>query len=479
MDAKTSLRKRVGDTPLMQAPHLSEFLGLSNLWLKLEGSNPTGTQKDRIARLDVAEAVRRGMSGVTVATCGNYGVALAYAAYVHDVTCHVFTPDSFRGERVALMEELGAIVHRLPGTYEDAVDASREFAENEGLHDANPGGSNTLQAMTGYTRIADEIIQSMDELPVVVGVPVGNGTTLAGVHLGFRAAWARGTIKDLPRVAAGTSAGNNPLDGATDNNYQPLDPASTHETEVNEPLVNWDAMDGRAAVEAVVASGGATYGATDAQLMDIYNALLEDGIEAHPASCAALYAIQQLVADRKLDATDPYVAILTSGRPRIQVEILDEVNVDELLPILDAWLGKYADPEVEAREAVQAAKDGGHILRATKGRRTLGYCILTPMELGTFFPRLHLSYIGVDPKARGLGVGTQLLEEAIRVSDGDLSLHVDVDNIRAIRLYEKFGFARKYYRMLHRPGRTPDVDLAKGSRWDGAESESKGDVSLS
>lgn len=473
MDAKTLLRKRVGDTPLMRAPHVSDLLGLPDLHLKLEGANPTATQKDRVARLDVAEAARRKAKGITVATCGNYGVAVAHAAYLHEMPCHIFTPESFRGERVELMENLGATVHRVPGSYEDAVDASHDFAAKKTMHDANPGGSNTLQAMTGYTRIADEIITKLRKAPAAVGVPVGNGTTLAGVHLGFRAAWARGTTTTLPRVAAGTSAGNNPIDGARDNVYKPLAPDAVHETEVNEPLVNWDALDGRAAVEAVEASDGACYGASDEELLEIHQALRQDGIEAHPASCAALYALERLVKEQGLNAADTYVAVLTSGRPRIQVEVMDPKAVDlpKLIPVLDKWLGKYSDPEVEISEAVGAALNGGHILQALNGDEVVGYCILTPMELDTFFPGLHLSYIAVDPEARGLGVGTQLLEEAIRVSEGDLSLHVDVDNEKAIRLYEKFGFARKYFRMLLRPMRTPDVDPAQGAGWEEPSSD--------
>lgn len=466
MDARTALRKRVGDTPLKSAPHLSDHLGLPGLRLKLEGANPTGTQKDRVARLDVAEAVRRGAKGVTCGTCGNYGVALAHAAYVHGIPCHIFTPESFRGERVDLMEDLEAVVHKVPGQYEDAVDASREFAAKEGLHDANPGGHNTLQAMTGYSRIADEILNVLGEKPVAVGVPIGNGTTLAGVHLGFREAWARGRTPDVPIIAGGTSADNNPLCFAN-KNYTPIDPDDVVETEVNEPLVNWDALDGRAAFESVEASQGAVYGCTDEELLELHELLLKDGIEAHPASLAAVGALAKLVKDKALDPEGPYVAVLTSGRSQVTVEAMADPKADAILPELLGWLGRFGDPEIEAQEAVGAAITGGTILRAMANGQTVGYCVLTPMELEHFFPKFHLSYIAVSPDARGQGVGTHLMEEAIRAAEGDLSLHVETDNDHAIKLYEKFGFTKKYYRMLHRPERTPEVDPAKGAGWAG------------
>ncbi len=471
MDARTSLRRRVGDTPLLQAKHLNEALGLPNLWLKLEGSNPTGTQKDRIARLDVAEALRRDCDGVTAGSCGNFGVALSHAAYLHDLPCHIFVPEDFQGERVALMEDLGATVHRVPGQYEDAVVASQEYAAANGIHDANPGGINTLQTLTGYSRIADEVLNRVT--PDAVGVPVGNGTTLAGVHLGFREAWARGRAKAVPRVYAGSSQDNNPLAvnvarGVT--HYTPMDPRAIVETEINEPLVNWDCLDGRAALEAVQASQGRAYGHSDEELMHLHDLLEQSGFNAHPASLAAVAALQQAVEDGQLEADACMVAILTSGRANIQVESIDTVPKD-FHKTLKQWLGRFGDPMVEMKEAVGAAAESGHILQAIDGDNVVGYCVLTPMELSTFFPHLHLSYIAVAPEGRGRGIGTLLMEEAIRVADGDLSLHVETDNEAAIKLYEKFGFDKKYYRMLYRVPRTAPVDPAQGSGWAAHEAE--------
>ncbi len=466
MDAKTSLRRRVGDTPLRKAPHLAAAIGCPQLYVKLEGSNPTGTQKDRIARLELAMAAARGLDGVTVASCGNFGVAMAHAAFVHRLECHVFVPESFTGERVTLMQDLNATVHRVEGTYEDAVLASRRFAEGKPLFDANPGGESTLRTLAGYVKIADEVLDQLGEVPTAVGAPIGNGSTLAGVHLGFRTAWARGTASSMPRVFGGSSQGNNPVITAMARHQErcsPLDPRSIAETDVNEPLVNWDALDGTACLTAIQDSQGDAYGLTDEELMALHAELLKDGIDAHPASLAAAGALQRAIADG-LAADGPMVAVLTSGRPQIDVELLAK-SPEGFLEELTKWLGKYGDPVEEMVQAVDAAFVSGRVLRATDPDGVLGYCVLTPMELDVFFPKLHLSYIAVAPRARGQGVGTILLEAAIREADGDLSLHVDTDNEAAIRLYEKFGFTKKYFRMLHKPMRTPEVDPAAGAGW--------------
>lgn len=472
MDPRTLLRRRVGDTPLLTAPRLSEVAGLPNLRLKMEGANPTGTQKDRVARLEVAEALQRKSPGISVASCGNFGVAVAHAAYLHDLPCKVFIPADFQGERVQLMQDLGAAVERVPGTYEDAVRASRTQAGQQGWADANPGGTSTLRTLTGYANIAREILERMGEAPVVVGVPIGNGSTLAGVHLGFRTAWARGD-SSTPIMVGGTSRGNNPLPmivARGQDTASPLDPRSIEETPVNEPLVNWDALDAHACLTAIRDSGGTAYGHTDDELLELHAALMEDGIDAHPASLAAVAALRSAVEDGLVDAQDPMVAVLTSGRPRIIVERVpepaDEAAFMGFVRELQTWLGRYGDPLPEMKQAVHAAFTDGFVLAARDTNHVLGYCVLTPMELSEFFPKYHLSYIATHPEARGRGVGTVLLEEAVRATDGALSLHVETDNEPAIKLYEKFGFQRKYYRMLYRGTRTPDVDPARGAGWD-------------
>ncbi len=469
MDARTTLRRRVGDTPILKAPHLAAATGLHNLRLKMEGANPTGTQKDRIARLELGDAAAHGAKGVSVGSCGNFGVAMAHAAYVHDLECHVFVPEDFRGERIALMKDLGATVHRVPGAYEDAVRESRRYSEENELFDANPGGPNTLRTLAGYSRIAEEIVTRLKATPRAIGAPVGNGSTLAGVHLGFRTAWAQGRAKDMPIFFAGSSQGQNPVLTSFSRQQErcsPLDPRAITETEVNEPLVNWDALDGTACLTAIQDSRGQAYGFTDEELLTLHTALLEDGIDAHPASLAAVAALQQALRDGHIQADDLVVAVLTSGRPQTHVEqITQPEDLDAFIKGLQTNLGRFGDPSNEMRQAIQAAFTDGFVLQALDHEGVLGHTILTPMELSEFFPRYHLSYIAVDPRARGRGVGSILLEEAIRVTDGDVSLHVDTDNESAIRLYEKFGFQKKYYRMLYKGARAAQVDPSAGSGW--------------
>jgi threonine synthase len=177
------------------------------IYLKFEGGNPTGTQKDRIAFAQVMDAMRRGFDAITVATCGNYGVALALAASMAGLKCLIYIPEGYHTKRVQEMTDLGAKIVRAAGDYEQAVITSRQHAEAEEIYDANPGGANTALQLKVYGEIAYEIYDELRDAPAAVAVPVSNGSTLVGIYKGFLSLYRRGKTSRLPRMVAGSSHG--------------------------------------------------------------------------------------------------------------------------------------------------------------------------------------------------------------------------------------------------------------------------------
>ncbi|WP_457750627.1 GNAT family N-acetyltransferase [Thermococcus sp.] len=131
---------------------------------------------------------------------------------------------------------------------------------------------------------------------------------------------------------------------------------------------------------------------------------------------------------------------------------LPPMAVKELVETLDLWLEEFSDPKEEILEAVYNALAGGFIVLAYYKDKLEGIAIVSKVNFETFFPRYHLSYIATRPEFRGKGIGTALLTKIKEITGGDISLHVELANHRAIRLYEKMGFKKKYYRMLYREG---------------------------
>lgn len=307
----------VGDTSLVRARNVERVSGLRQLYLKFDGGNPTGTQKDRIAFAQVQDALRRGFDTVTVATCGNYGAAVALAASVAGLRCEVFIPQSFQTRRITEMEACGAIIVRNPGDYEASVAHSRRAAAERELYDANPGGANSQLQLQAYGEIAYEIYDELRDAPVAVAVPVSNGTTLAGIHKGFVRLFRRGKTSRIPRMVAGSSSRKNPVVRSFLKGFetcQDLDPAKVHETAVNEPLINWHSFDGDLALEAIRASGGWAANVSDRKMLRHARLLLDrEGLNALPASCAALAVLLERQAEEPLPP-DRYVAVLTGRR---------------------------------------------------------------------------------------------------------------------------------------------------------------------
>jgi threonine synthase len=307
----------VGDTSLWRARNIEREVGLRQIYLKFEGANPTGTQKDRIAFAQAMDAMRRGFETITVATCGNYGAAVALAASLAGLRCLIHLPQDYQTKRIKEITDLGAEILRVPGDYERAVEASKEDAERHEFYDANPGGENTSLQLRAYGEIAYEIYDELRDAPFMVGVPVSNGTTLAGVFKGFLSLHRRGKTSRIPRMVAGSSFRKNPIVQAFLDNMATcvdLKPERIHETRVNEPLINWHSIDGDVAMGAIRQSKGLAAHISDKNMLAFSKLLREkEGMHVLPASTAGLIALVEHHRKETLP-NDRYVVVLTGKR---------------------------------------------------------------------------------------------------------------------------------------------------------------------
>jgi len=307
----------VGDTGLARARNVEREFGLRQIYLKFEGGNPSGTQKDRIAFAQTMDAVRRGFDAITVATCGNYGVAIALAASLAGIRCVLYVPAAYRTKRLKEMESYATEIVRADGDYESAVLASRQRAEREEIYDANPGGANTAIQLRAYGEIAYEIYDELRDAPAAVAVPVSNGTTLAGICKGFVSLYRRGKTSRIPRMVAGSSFGKNPIIRSFLKNAATCDdlaPERIKETHVNEPLINWHSIDGDLALDAIRSTRGWADNASDKNMLSLSKTLRErEGLSVLPASTAGLLVLIEQHRRESLPG-DRYVAVLTGKK---------------------------------------------------------------------------------------------------------------------------------------------------------------------
>lgn len=305
----------VGDTSLTRLKAIERSFNIRQLYVKYEGDNPTGTQKDRIAFAQVYDALRRRFDTMALATCGNYGVAVALAASLGGLKCQIFIPESYHTDRIEEMQRLGASIIRLSGTYEQVVTESSKLALKKRWYDANPGGANTPIQINAYAQIADEIYDVLRDAPKFCAIPVSNGTLLAGVFRGFVNLYKRGRTSRIPRMIAASATKKNPIIDSFLKGYEScvdLDPSKIKETKNNEPLINWHSFDGEDALSALKKSDGHAFNISDKKMMDMSTILQKrEGQRILPASTAGLIGLLELHQKSPLEP-DRFVSILTA-----------------------------------------------------------------------------------------------------------------------------------------------------------------------
>jgi threonine synthase len=243
------------------------------------------------------------------------GVALA--ASFAGLRCYIYIPEGYRTKRIQEMTNAGAEIVRCPGDYEAAVQTSQARAEKDEVYDANPGGANTAIQLRAYGEMAYEIYDELRDAPAAVALPVSNGTTLAGVYRGFVSLHRRGKTSRIPRMLAGSTFGKNPIIHAFRKNRtscEDLAPNRLRETAVNEPLINWHAIDGDLALEAIRASDGFAEYASDKSMLHYARLIRErEGLSVLPASTAGLIALLDRHRQEPL-ANDRYVIVVTGKK---------------------------------------------------------------------------------------------------------------------------------------------------------------------
>lgn len=279
---------RIGDTPLRRLQKIERRLGTRRLHVKLEGENPTGTHKDRMALLLTLSAQKAGHETVAVATCGNYGASILRVCDRLGMQCRIFIPTEFEGTRNAEISNAGGRIVEVQGNYEDAMMRCAKECASNGWYNANPGGRNNELGMYAYTFIAKEVAQSIGRQPDWVAVPVGNGTILAGVWQGFQSMGMK------PRML-GTSNNNAAVRGMILGEEKPVPVPDMTLTHVNDPLAGNYLPDAVDAIRAMTESKGLAMEIADEEMVAAADLLWkEEGLNILPASASTLAGVMHL-----------------------------------------------------------------------------------------------------------------------------------------------------------------------------------------
>jgi threonine synthase len=260
-----------GSTPLIEAPRLSERTG-TEVWLKLEGANPTGSFKDRGMTCAVSAAVREGARAVICASTGNTAAsAAAYAARAGLRGAVIVPEGKIATGKLAQALMHGARVIALRGNFDEALRLVRELAHRHPISLVNSVNEFRIE---GQKTAAFEIVEALGGELDALCIPVGNAGNITAYWRGFCEAGHR------PRMRGFQAAGAAPLVlGAPVANPETVASA----IRIGNPARWEEAMD------AMASSGGSVSAVSDEQILEAYRFLAaHEGVFCEPASAASV-----------------------------------------------------------------------------------------------------------------------------------------------------------------------------------------------
>ncbi|HTB22034.1 MAG TPA: threonine synthase [bacterium] len=277
-----------GNTDLVDAPALAARIDAGGakveLWLKIEGQNPTGSFKDRGMTLAVSKAAEEGSKAILCASTGNTSASAAAYAVRAGMKCVVLLPKG----KIALGKLAQAMVHgatalAIEGNFDDALSMAREAASKYPITLVNSVNPYRLQ---GQKTAAFEIVEQLGDAPDFHSVPVGNAGNISAYWMGYREATKHGLSRTRPRMLGFQAAGAAPIVlGRPVKHPKTIATAIRIGNPASWELANAALRESRGRIEAV----------TDAAILKAYLFLTRHvGVFCEPASAASVAGVLRL-----------------------------------------------------------------------------------------------------------------------------------------------------------------------------------------
>jgi threonine synthase len=297
-----------GGTPLVRVDRAAG----PHVFVKFEGSNPTGSFKDRGMTVGVTIAKGLGVEGVVVASTGNTAASAAAYAARAGLRCLVYLP---RGgvARGKLAQALlhGAEVVEVDGFFDDALELVLEEYVERSYSKLYPLNSVNPWRLEGQKTLAFELVDELGNTPDVVVVPVGNAGNISAIWKGFRELRDLGMISETPRMIGVQATGAAPLAKTWSTGSRELQVVEEPRTiasaiRIGRP-VNWVK-----ALKAVEESKGALLTVSDEEILEAIKMLARlEGLGVEPSSAASLAGYLKALEEGLVDGGETVVLVAT------------------------------------------------------------------------------------------------------------------------------------------------------------------------
>lgn len=291
-----------GSTPLVFAPRLSADTGCE-VWVKVEGANPTGSFKDRGMTVAVSMAAAEGAKAVVCASTGNTSAsAAAYAAKAGMRPVVLLPEGKISQGKLAQSIIYGAKIVQIKGNFDDCLTVARKLDENYPIALVNSVNPNRIE---GQKTAAFEVVDTLGRAPDVHLLPVGNAGNITAYWRGYKQYEEAGISSTLPKMWGFQAAGAAPLVLGH--------PVSDPETVATAIRIGNPAS-AQQALEARDESGGLIDSVTDEQILAAQAYLAaKEGLFVEPASASGVAGLLQLHARGQVEPGQLMVITVTGN----------------------------------------------------------------------------------------------------------------------------------------------------------------------
>jgi threonine synthase len=309
-----------GQSPLLDCPRLATFLGVKRLLIKFEGSNPTGTVKDRSSATAVAAALQFGYRVTSVVSSGNAGSSIAAYSARAGLRSLIFVYERASAPK---MLHIGATATDLiiyKGVYDDLIGHWDRLVEEKVFFDC--GASRNAFKQEGKKTLAYEIWEQNDfRAPDVIVAPVAVGETFIAISRGFRELAQLGWIDKAPFMVAAQATRANAVSRAWRDDT-PLKPLKIGYTVAEGLAAGNPGKKGEWTLRLLRQNGGMAGDAEDEEILEAQKTLARtEGIWAGPTGVATLAVLGRLLAKKQVDPGQTICVIVSETGLKTEAEV--------------------------------------------------------------------------------------------------------------------------------------------------------------
>jgi len=295
----------------------------NEVWLKVEGTNPTGSFKDRGMTMAISKAAEAGAKAVICASTGNTSASAAAYATKAGMRPVVLVPEG----KIAMGKLAQAIAHgasllQVDGNFDDCLNLARELSENYPVALVN---SVNPYRIDGQKTASFEVVDMLGNAPDIHALPVGNAGNITAYWMGYNEYFDDGISKQLPQMWGFQAAGSAPIVlGEIVKNPETIATA----IRIGNPA-SW-----QQAVEARESSGGLIDSVTDEEILAAYRLVAaKEGIFIEPSSAAGIAGLIKKKSEGKLPKDKRIVITVTGNGLKDVGWILDHAQPPTVIPV--------------------------------------------------------------------------------------------------------------------------------------------------